>query len=294
MLHIPISEETLLDQIEAHRPGWLNRAAERRQNARALGHHDAEKTPIWSEIKPVFLRLQHDKCAFCERKLESATYGLVEHDVEHYRPKSEVKGWPTPEIRARRQIAYKFATGGDSTRGYPVLAHAPLNYVTSCKTCNTALKSSFFPVAGPRSKSTSEDVRKYAGEAPLLVYPLGDVDERPEDLISFVGQIPVPRYKTGHRRRRAVVTIDFFELDTREHLLFGRAEKITNIYTLRALLRLRPEEASTHKVLAYALSPASAHTICGRTFDALCTSDPATAKRFYEQAVRYLESATQG
>lgn len=294
MLHIPISEESLLEQIEAHRPGWLDRAAERRRSARALGYHDAEKTPVWSEIKSVYLRLQHDKCAFCERKLESETYGLVEHDLEHYRPKSEVRAWPTPEIRTRRKIAYEFATGGDAVRGYHVLAHAPLNYVTACKTCNTALKGSYFPVAGSRSRSTSEDVRMYAGERPLLIYPLGDVDERPEDLISFIGLFPVPRYRSGPRRRRAVVTIDFFELDTREHLLFGRAEQISRIYLSWEVLRVRPDDPNARKLLAASLSPVSAHTTCGRAFNALCTSDPETATRFYEEAASYLESATRG
>lgn len=144
------------------------------------------------------------------------------------------------------------------------------------------------------SKVTSEDVRRYAGEAPLLIYPLGDVDDRPEDLISFVGLMPKPRYKSGAKHRRAVVTIDFFELDTREHLLFGRAQKITTIYLLRELLRLRPGEPSTHKVLRSELSPASPHTTRGRAFDALCSSDPATAKGLYEKAAGYLERATGG
>lgn len=57
MLHIPVTEEDLHTRIEAHRPGWLDRAAERRQNARALGRYDADQSQIWSEIKHVFLRL---------------------------------------------------------------------------------------------------------------------------------------------------------------------------------------------------------------------------------------------
>lgn len=40
------------------------------------------------------MELQHSKCGYCEKWLEGSDYGTIEHDMEHYRPKSSVKAYP--------------------------------------------------------------------------------------------------------------------------------------------------------------------------------------------------------
>ena len=48
--------------------------------------------PLWSKIKQLYIDLQNSKCCFCEKPLE----GKIEQDVEHFRPKAEVKPWKVP------------------------------------------------------------------------------------------------------------------------------------------------------------------------------------------------------
>ncbi len=107
-----------------------------------------EKKGIWSEVKPVYMSLQRDKCAYCERKLASADFGgTIEHDLEHFRPKSSARPWPTTAISRERGLVYTFPTGKHHASGYYWLAYHPLNYCVACKKCNTPLKLDFFPIA---------------------------------------------------------------------------------------------------------------------------------------------------
>ena len=46
----------------------------------------------------VYIDLQLSKCCFCEKPLE----GKIEQDVEHFRPKAEVKPWKVPRHLANR------------------------------------------------------------------------------------------------------------------------------------------------------------------------------------------------
>ena len=93
MINYPISLAELAHLIETHRPNWLNRAEARTIRFQQIGKYD-EPSSIWSEVKEVYMSLQGDsKCVFCERKLESVKHGLIEQDVEHFRPKKKVKKW---------------------------------------------------------------------------------------------------------------------------------------------------------------------------------------------------------
>lgn len=149
----------------------------------------AEKTQIpkpitadWSSIKHMFMEIQAEKCAYCERKLASRGHGgAAEHDLEHFRTKNPVKSWPAPpEI--------DFETGAPFDAGYYWLAFHLLNYCTSCKKCNTGFKSNYFPVAGTRLSPLEEpSIRAMRLEKPFLVYPLGTIDDDPEDVIRFRG-----------------------------------------------------------------------------------------------------------
>lgn len=289
MIRHPVTRRRLESLIRAHDTTWMDRARARTEAFRAAGRYD-ERSGIWSEVKPVFMRLQHNKCAFCERRLAGERFGTIEHDVEHFRPKSEVKRWPSPRIARERGIAYDFATGEETKEGYYLLAYEPWNYVTACKTCNTALKSSYFPVAGPRV-SGGKDPRSMKAEKPFLIYPLGSLDDDPEELITFVGPLPVPRARSGHRFRRAQVTIDFFELDTREELLRERAEQIRSFYMALHLLETGGPSgrAVAQGAIRDHLSPRSPHSGCVRAFHALYQRDSSKAEEIVQLVLEYLE-----
>src|SRR5436305_5515954 len=122
------------------------------------------------------MALQHEKCAYCERRLAGGRFGAIEHDVEHYRPKSAVESWPSAKISKERGISYSFQTGGDFPEGYYLLAYQILNYAVACKTCNSPLKANFFPVGAARVVSC-DSLADYASEMPFLLFPIGDLDE---------------------------------------------------------------------------------------------------------------------
>jgi len=291
LIRYPITLEELRSRIEAEAPGWFALAAERTERLRQAGRYD-EESGIWSRVKAVYMRLQHCKCAYCERRLSSEDFGgAIEHDLEHYRPKGPVPAWPSEMIARERGISYRFATGEPLPDGYYLLAYHVLNYATACKKCNSPLKASFFPIAGARG-SKSDDPALLRGELPFLLYPLGDLDDDPEEILTFDGINPVPRVQRGPRSRRARVTIDFFELDEREELWRERAEVIRNLYIALEALRqgdelLRDRAARAIQTL---LSPASEHTNCARSFRALYDRDRTRAVEIAERAQVYLES----
>ena len=293
MIRYDISDADLRARIEAESPGWLKRASRRTAACRKKRAFDGGG-PIWSDVKPVYMRLQHDKCAYCERKLEGEPYGRIEHDVEHFRPKNGVKAWPDDRIRAERRIDYDFPTGRDWGQGYYLLAFHPRNYITACKSCNTPLKSNYFPIAGRRRGPQADDPARLAPEQPYLLYPLGDRDDDPEEVLTFDGIVPKPSKRSGHRRRRALVTIDFFELDTREELLRGRAEKVRELK-----LALIVEESSgpspadkalAERTIAGLQSERSPHSNCVRSFLRLYRRDRPHAEAIFQAAMEYLES----
>jgi hypothetical protein len=288
MIRYPITDAELRDRIGA---GWLKRAAKRTDDFRKLGHY-VEKAPIWSEVKPVYVALQHNKCGFCERRLADPERGIIEYDVEHFRPKSSVSAWPSDEVRTTR--GYDWPMGDASEEGYYLLPYHPWNYLAACKPCNTALKSSSFPVAGARTV-TGEDPWKMGGEKPFLVYPIGDLDDDPASILTFIGNLPVPAQKSGHAHRRARVIIGFFELDTREDLLEDRAKWISALWLAA---RLRETGTADDRAFADArireyLAPFAPHSRCLNAFHELVTTNPAEAAQVAGAMGAYLESKRQ-
>ena len=133
MIRYTITEAELVRRVDASVPTWRKRASDRTTRFQIAGRYD-EKSAIWSEIKSVFSDLQYDKCAYCERKLaDPDDGGSVEHDLEHYRPKSSVEAWPDA-------AKFSFHTGGADTGGYYWLAYHLLNYAVACKKCNSGFK----------------------------------------------------------------------------------------------------------------------------------------------------------
>ena len=75
MIRYPITEQQLRDRIEAAVPGWLARAAERTARFIEEKCYD-EKSNIWSEVKSVYMKIQFNKCIYCERQLASPDHGV--------------------------------------------------------------------------------------------------------------------------------------------------------------------------------------------------------------------------
>jgi hypothetical protein len=288
MIRYPVTDQELRKRIGS---SWLKKAAKRTESFRTVGRYE-EKTPIWSEIKPVYVQLQHEKCGFCERRLADPERGLIEYDVEHFRPKSSVSAWPTDGVRAKR--GYDWLMGDASVEGYHLLPYHPWNYLVACKPCNSALKSNFFPVAGDRVVK-GEDPWRMTDEKPFLVYPLGDLDDDPASILTFIGNLPVPMQPAGHAHHRARVIIGFFELDTREDLLEDRAKWISALWMA---VRLRETGTADDRSFAEArvreyLAPFAPHSRCLNAFHQLVQADPAEAKAVAEAMGEYLESKTR-
>jgi len=223
MIRYPVTLVELERRVDEKDSRWRRKAKRRLANFKKDKKYN-EKSGIWSDIKRVYMDLQYRKCAYCEKQLEGGKYGVIEHDVEHFRPKSSVEAWPLGE-RAEK-LKYTFATGEKSARGYYLLSYHLLNYCTACKSCNTPLKKNYFPVSQKRGEIDADSPEKLSGEEPFLIYPIGDIDSDPEDLITFQGVVAVPKVKSGQKNRRAQVTIDFFDLNGDRELDRQRAEQI--------------------------------------------------------------------
>jgi hypothetical protein len=298
--------------------GWLDRAKERTDQLVAAGKYldlkkwkklsVAEKVLIpkpiavdWSSVKYLFMEIQNEKCAYCERKLAaSGEGGAAEHDLEHFRTKNPVKAWPAP-------AEIDFSTGSPSDPGYYWLAFHLLNYCTACKKCNTGLKSNYFPVAGTRAVPHAIPGRRlHATERPFLIYPLGTGDDDPEAVIRFRGIAAFPPEKDPllsprtrshvHRNRRARVVIAFFDLNGRQELLWGRAERLRDLE--KALADLNDPGTPTGQRTAAKndierlTDGFSEHTACVRGMIRLYQKDVATARQFFDAVRAYLDSKT--
>ena len=287
MIRYPITQAHLEAAVDAVSPTWRQRGMARTEAFRIAGRYEEPPAPFWSEIKAVFMRIQRNKCAYCERQLAAVDHGLIEHDVEHFRPKNAVRAWPP--INREVPFTYPFPTGSDFPEGYYLLAYNLLNYAVACKPCNSILKSNYFPIAGDRI-SGQDDPRSLAAEQPLLIYPLGDMDEDPAELIRFTGPIPVPASHdtTTLAYQRARVTIDLFKLDTREELLRERLLIISHLaVVLRGAANGETEMINFIRVFVAANHP---RANCMRCFMRLFASDREQAEALADAARRYLLS----
>lgn len=289
MIRYRITWAQLRKEIDQESRTWRARAQTETARLSGLGHFESGG-PSWSEIKGAYMRLQHEKCIYCERKLGSEKYGKIECDVEHFRPKNAVKAWPGARVlRDLNLRSYPFPTGGAGLpEGYYLLAYAPWNYAIACKTCNTPLKSNYFPISSARRQRASAEVREYEEEKPLLVYPLGRRGPDPEKLIRFEGVMAVPAHRSGYRHQMAMTMIDFFRLNQREELLQGRADIIVSIRAAMGSWSDDPDFA--RRRLQLLAGPQSAHTSCARSYIETYQRDPRQAKKIASSALAYLES----
>ncbi|MDH0864250.1 hypothetical protein [Mitsuaria sp. GD03876] len=285
MRRYPIGRQKLLDDIEVERPRWLKRAEARTAQYVADGDYTGGKE-FWSEIKAVYIRLQHEKCAYCETRLQGAAFAIKVHEVEHFRPKQSVKAWPSPSAAHLQGFVPPGPVGSASPVGYYKLAYHPFNYAIACTRCNSTLKSNYFPVGGPR-QTDGHDPSLMHGEKPLLVYPISDIDDDPEELITFEGVLAVPKRRSGPDRDRALVTIAFFQLNHQD-LTTRRAESLAALWlSLEAMAALpagHPMAAQYLAAIDRACAPGGEFSACMRAFRDLHGTRPDFARQLGEAA----------
>lgn len=289
MIRYAITSADWARAIDAAVPTWFDRARERTDVYSHAGAYAQPPSNIWGDIKRVYMELQGYKCGFCERRLEQSSYGNVEHDVEHFRPKAMVESWP-PSSAPERAAGLDFALGAPSPQqGYFLLPHHHENYLISCKTCNSAFKSNGFPVDGPRDLAMRSP--RHTSERPWLVYPLGSLDDDPQKLIRFEGIVPVPAATGGRRRRRGQLIIGFFGLAERDGLLLERSIAIVALHLALAGV---PDQDLTGRLARHMVqaltSDRAAHANCARSFVGLWASDEAAAVEFSQAALDHLLS----
>lgn len=277
MIRYPYPGAGLEVAVETERPGWLARAATRRANM--LNAQAFDDGDIWSEVKPVFMEIQAHKCVYCERKRSDK----LEVDLEHFRPKNAVVEWtagPTPDTPPATIPA-----------GYYWLAYDVFNYAASCKQCNTDNKASFFPVSGARGVAGDEVTALYA-ENPVLCFPLGDEDDDPEDLIGFVATIAVPAAGTvGRQRARAEAIIQFFNLNGRDPLQYGRAMQIVLLKPYLEKRSAGVDEPEDREVIQMMLCGWAEHTACCRAFERLWVQNQVEATNVWRECSRVIAGA---
>lgn len=296
MIQYKVSKQDIEALVEQETPGWLARAALRTSAFAASGNYD-ESAGIWSEVKAVYMRLQHGKCAYCERQLESEAIGKIEHDLEHFRPKKNAKPWKVTAELTQAGVAVTPAIAGSSDPGYHLLAYHLLNYCTSCKSCNSALKSDNFPIEGLRKPSGANPVT-LKSEKPYLFNPVGDFDDKPEDLIRFHGLSPMAKKASGLKKRRGLVAIKFFCLDDRrrKYLFRERADRIVGLFSFLNSLEQSsgsPLAAVWQGLIDAYVAPNAPHTNSARSFLALYQSDKQEATEIFQLAAEYLRSLSE-
>lgn len=166
-------------------------------------------------VKEALIKLQHDKCCFCEAQVCHTSHG----DIEHFRPKG---GYQQSEEEPLQQP------------GYYWLAYDFSNLFFACEKCNQSYKRNYFPLVNPlnRAKSHNDDYRQ---EDCLIVHPEFD---NPEEHITF--EFEVVKAKDGSLK--GTETIKRTGLD-RPKLEDRRFEYLQLLRTLAKVARSDNSEA---------------------------------------------------
>jgi uncharacterized protein (TIGR02646 family) len=162
-----------------------------------------------AEVKQALSAAQHDKCCFCESKLQHAQFG----DVEHFRPKASAQQSPDAA----------------STMGYYWLAYAWENLYLSCEVCNRRHKRGLFPLLNPDRRVTSHhSSAELVAEQPMFIDP---GREDPMVFIEFRRELAAP--VDGNPRGAA--TIEALQLN-RDALWERRRERRELLFICVTLL----------------------------------------------------------
>lgn len=294
---------------------WLVEAAAATAACLAAQDFVESNAADWGKIKDLFIEHQEGKCAYCEKMMEGKA-GRGDYDVEHFRPKSKVKDWFAKsggELLADWPVGLN--AGAAQATGYFLLPYEPLNYAVACKTCNSNLKSDYFPIGGAADLAGTDPSAMYAVEQPWLIFPLGSWEPPPETLITFEGITAMPRPDpgadvTGYWRAR--LTIAFFHLNRekplsqsadlgdegRENLYRARAEQLHSLAKSLDALETLGDAGSAAKRQMHQediirlCSVKSPHSLCCLCFAELWQKNKPRAVELWEAIWRYLQSAT--
>lgn len=125
-----------------------------------------------------------------------------------------------------------------------------------------------------------------------MIYPIGDFDDDPEELITFRGTIPQARKKTGHSYHRALVSIDFFQLadpNARNNLHRDRALVLVALHAQLEKARGNGPDAAKAGLRVAGFTASSApHANCARSLVRLFESQPDEARRIAADAADFL------
>ena len=288
---------TEYDQSQGRRKSWSERAAAALQ--KFLDNRDATPDSLWSQIKPVFVRIQGGtgKCAFCERMLGADEVAAYESDMEHFRPKKGVTPWPPSAPIGQSSYPADLRVSAGKGKGYRHLPFHELNYIVACKTCNTRCKANYFPIAGRHALRAKSPVELLAKEKPYLIYPLGGLDEDPETLITFVGCKAVPAKSASevHDWNRGRISIAFFLLNDparEDQLILERAVRLDLLgHKVEAFEQASDSERATAWDAVKAEGAASQpHASCVRSLIRLYVHDPSTARLLIKDARSFRRS----
>jgi hypothetical protein len=159
------------------------------------------------------------------------------------------------------------------------------------------MKKRYFPVES-NYMLVGEEPSQMLNEKPLLIYPVGDFDENPENLIRFHGVSPQAVENSGYKRARALVTIEFFHLDNvekRRNLLEERARIIIILYPQLEKITDGASDAklaSAQGIIAKSTSPEAPHTNCARSFKRLYENDRREAEAIFNMSVDLINSSS--
>lgn len=288
MIHYRIAHADLIAEVDRESSQWWAKAYADTRNAIRSRTHDTTRQ-YWSEIKWAFMRLQHYKCAYCEKPLAEGRKAAIDYDIEHHRPKSRCLPWPDAKTREHLAIDYDVATG--RARGYPELAYHLHNYAVTCKVCNSPYKHDFFPILGKPDAKGYVPIALNQAEQPVVPMPLGEWGEDPGAFLDFEGFIVVPRASAPASRRRAEILIDFFELNRRTDLLVGRATTIALVYQFNEEVRqpsLAASSAEAQSWLDAALSDAAPYAGAARAFCGRYREDRTKARDIARLALKFV------
>jgi hypothetical protein len=286
MSYYPIPRRVLFKQIGLP---WLRRANALRRENRLAGSL-VRSDPIWSKIKTIYTDIQGKKCIFCD--LQVLVRGSANADLEHFRPKGKIEVWPKAQ-----NPAFPVPTGAKQATGYFWLAYHPLNYASSCKHCNSALKRCAFPILSVRGSVFDSIESLNISEKPLLLFPFGPSADNPENFISFNGFLAIA--KSGIAKddqHRAEATIQFFDLNHSD-ILKKRMEIAIDVFE-RCRTKLSSSGVRAKKKAEYGLNVRLHHKADQAHFANWyykqlkdgTLADKAQAFQAYEEACRYMES----
>ena len=98
-------------------------------------------------------------------------------------------------------------------------------------------------------------------------------DADPEELVTFIATTALPKAKSGPKRRRGQVIIDFFDLNKREQLHRERANMILILGNALFNVANGLGDETDEQLIASLVEPVYPHTNCLRAFRATWAKD---------------------